>query len=70
MYVENEISNAIYCLRREYGPDCDEALIEQVVASIRRKHREAMMQAITGRLTKVGNAFRRLLGQPTEPALG
>ncbi len=69
MNAETEISNAIYCLRREYGPDCDEALIEEVVASIRRHHREAMIRSITAPFVKVGNALQRLFGHAAEPVV-
>ncbi|HEX7140682.1 MAG TPA: hypothetical protein VF219_22715 [Vicinamibacterales bacterium] len=67
MNVEEEIEAAVYCLRREYRGEISEEMIEQVVADIRRQHREAMINSITGFFRKVGNTLSdlyRLLASP------
>lgn len=66
MIAEEEIESAVYCLRREFGDDLDEAMLDRVIADIRRQHRDAMIKSITGFFSRVGNglseSFRLLAG--------
>lgn len=67
MNVEEEIEAAVYCLRREYRGEISEATIEQVIADIRRQHREAMIKSITAFFRKLGNGLSELYRLLTSP---
>jgi hypothetical protein len=65
--VEQEIESAVYCLRKEYRGEVDEAMIERVIADIRRQHREATINSITGFFRKAGNGLTELYRLLTSP---